>query len=77
MNWTDKTWVFIGVFIINCSRLHSLQLQHSPLLHGMNPLDGIGTQTFIKNLKEAKRAADGWGLNMEQFDKVAFNLSTS
>ena len=70
MNWMAKTRVFIGVFIINCSQLHSFQIQHSQLLHGRNPMDGIGTQQFIRNLKEAKRTADGWGLNMEQFDQV-------
>ena len=70
MNWTNKTWVFIGIFIINSAQLHSFQIQHSHLLNGRNPMDGIGTQQFIQNLKEAKRTADGWGLNMEQFDQV-------
>ena len=70
MNWTDKTWVFIGVFIITCSQLHSFKLQHSQLFNGRNPVDGIGPLQFINNLKEAKRDADGWGLNMEQHDQV-------
>ena len=33
-------------------------------------MDGIGPLQFINNLKEAKRDADGWGLNMEQHDQV-------
>ena len=70
MNWMGKSWIFIAIFMIKSSTVYTFQQKYSPQFQGVDPLYGEATQHLIKKMKETKRVANGWGLNMEQYDQV-------
>ena len=85
MGYTSQRWLFISLIIINYSFGNCFRLQRSQsktrinpdheyhgLFHGMNPVDSLETQKFIKNLKENQKDADAWELNMDQYKTVRF-----
>ena len=78
MNWMGKSWIFIAIFMIKSSTVNSFQLKYPPQFRGVDSLNGDATQQLIKKMKETKRVANGWGLNMEQYDQVkSFNIYLS